>query len=302
MPRLRLVRKIQEPLPKGTVALAVSQNGVLIAEEDYDDSDEEDQQAIELEDVGDEFTVLPERREGVATHIACSGNSGCGKSTWAGQYADSWREHNPAGVVLCISCDLTDDPAIYCDLRINPTDAGELDVDDLGDDGALLVFDDCHGTDKATAAGLAKFMRACHERGRKKRISTINISHRPTAGKETKSTLCDLSGLVLFPSLPPTASLIYVLQNYAGVDPALLKLLKKDRQGWGRAVFVNLSSPGTLIGARKAMLIDNDAVAAAAGITREKRRAKVEALKDDCPTKTCRAISKLRARARQRAA
>ena len=281
MPRLRLVRKIKEPLPEGTVALALSQNGVLIAEDsDGEDSDDEKGQAIELEDVGDSFTILPELRENVATHLAVSGNSGCGKSHWAGQYADAWREHNPGGTVICVSCDLEDDPAISCDLRISPAAAGELELDDLGTAGTLVIMDDCHGTDRETAAALQKFMRACHERGRKKHISTINISHRPTAGKETKSALCDLSGLVLFPALPPTASLIYVLQNYAGVDPALLKLLKKDRKGWGRAVFVNLSSPGTILGERKAMLIDNDQIAAAAGIQREKRRAKLDAGKN----------------------
>ena len=283
MPSLKLVHKIKEPVPRRMVALAQSKDAVLVSvdDDDCEDSDEgEESCAVELNEVGDFFTPVAEHRKGVATHIMVLGASGSGKSTWAGTYAKAWRERHPEGVVICVSLDVEDDPAIKCDMRVHPLTAAEMDLDEIGEDGALFIFDDAMGSgDKLVNESLAALMRAIHERGRRKNISSLNLTHRGTDGKATKSALGEMTGIVLFPALPPTASTTYVLQNYAGINPALLQLLKKDRAGWGRSVFINLTAPGAIIGARKAMLLDNDAISAAAGNARERRRAKVESLR-----------------------
>ena len=251
MGRLRVVEKLCGAPRRGTIALAQSDRGVLVADEE----DHENEEAIELP-VGDHFTPLPEVRPGVACHIHVAGPSGCGKSTWAGDYADLFRKHL-GGAVVVISLDLADDPAIRADVRLPVSeDLAEIDLESIaGEKPLLLIFDDCDGGGKKLGEALAIFKRGALERGRKLGLSTINIHHRAAAGKETRSSLGEMTSMVVFPNVPATRNLRYALDVHLGVPSDLLAILKKDK-AWGRAVMINMSNPPTIIGERKAMLLD----------------------------------------------
>lgn len=258
MGRLRVLTKLSlRDLPPGVVPLAQTEHGVLVADEEDSEAGAE---AIELAP-GDSFTPLPELRPRVASHVHVAGPSGCGKTTWCGRYADAFRRYL-GGSVVVISHDTSEDDAITADVRlpVGP-ELADIALEDLaGEKPLLLVFDDTEGGGKKCEEALAVFRRSALERGRKLNIHSVNVSHRAAGGRETKSVLSEMTAMVVFPWVPASRNLRYALSEHLGVPAEIMELLKRDKDAWGRAVQINMNSPCSIIGERRATLLDTAAI------------------------------------------
>lgn len=229
---------------------------------------------------GRRFHPLPEQRDLVAEHIHITGPSGCGKSTYAGEFARRFRKEG--GFVLVASADPEDDPALplgdACDCRVGLDslvanreallgpggsaldEVWKLAAREADHNGAdepakiLVVFDDVEGTGRDTAEVLGAFRQALLERGRKARISTLNIFHRAASGRATRDSLSEASKFVVFPRAGLPRNTLYALKEYGGLsgDSECRRLKKRH---WGRAVTVSRTYPPALIGERAACLL-----------------------------------------------
>ena len=90
MTKLKLVDKLRTPAKRGQTALAISDAGVLVAEQG--DDDDEAETAIELTDPHDHFDPIPEVDQNLPFHLYAVCSSGGGKSTYVGKLAERFKE------------------------------------------------------------------------------------------------------------------------------------------------------------------------------------------------------------------
>ena len=268
--RLQLVQSLKRPPPRGTTPVAVSDGGVLIAEEGG--SIDGDEAAIELVNPKDSFQSLPELNPDIAYHVYVCGPSGSGKSTAAAKIAEQFKKVT-GGLVIVLSMDEEDDASFDCaDVRMSVEKAAELTLEDLMGEAdeetgerqkTLCVFDDhISGACKETIAAVLLLQRAVIERGRKFGISSITTAHRPATGITSKFTLNGMTHFVFFPQHGAGRSLRYTLDTYCQVPGEIVSLLRRDPAGWGRSVTLKLSSPMCCIGHRRAMTTDPESIEA----------------------------------------
>ena len=248
--------------------------------------------AIELTKPGESFFPLPELRPKFPSHIHVVGPSGVGKSTWAGQYARLFR-HLLDGRVVVVSADGAEDPAIphvplhrngatevdpAADERISAADLVEnpLELEDLAaqldGDGppTLVIFDDVEGLPKHQRQAVRTLEQAVKERGRKFGVHSVSIYHRGAASRATASSLSEATGYVVFPEGGITQNTLYMLKQYAGIEPAIVGLIR--RAGWGRWLYISATAPQYMLGPRRAAVMD-PVVMAAIGKAEQKQLA-----------------------------
>ena len=90
MTKLKLVEKLKTPVKRGQTPLALSDAGVLVAEQGDDDA--QDETAIELINPDDHFDPLPEVEQNLPFHLYAVCASGGGKSTYVGKLAERFKD------------------------------------------------------------------------------------------------------------------------------------------------------------------------------------------------------------------
>lgn len=218
------------------------------------------------------FTFVPELREKTAQHVHIVGPSGCGKSSTCQEFAD----HFP-GKRIVVSADEDEDPALKnVDGRIKAdSKMDEIDVERLKtDNGLMVIFDDTEGVPKPIAKSLNTFKRALHERGRKYGICTINVYHRGADGENTRTSLGEMTHLVIFPHFANNQNTRYLLSKYAGLPDNFCELVKGPQ--WGRRVLIAINDvPQYVIGEHAAAIINHSTVQALAKHQRKKEAKKI---------------------------
>jgi hypothetical protein len=224
-------------------------------------------QSIAL-DAGREFELMPEMRPNVASAVHCVGPSGVGKSTLAGTYGAAFKKFT-GGRVIVVSASEQDDEALPCDARvlIDESIDGVSPEELAGEDRkpTLLIFDDVEALPRPAQKAFHVFQQAVLERGRKLGIKSWSIFHKGANSNSTKYSLNEATQFVVFPDAL-TANSTYMLRQYAGVDPAILNLVKRGR--WGRWLAV---LPGKcLISPHRAAVLDQGVLASIAKAERRR--------------------------------
>lgn len=210
-------------------------------------------QAIKLDEEL-RFKLIPDVRKKVSQHVHIVGPAGSGKSSVGEEFASEFP-----GKVIVVSADEGEDPALMSvDGRLRAdSDMQDINVEDLkSDNGVLIIFDDIEGVPKDVTKSLNVFKRALHERGRKFGVKTINIYHRGADGESTKSSLGEMTHLVVFPRFANNQNTRYMLSKYAQMPENLCDILNSPH--WGRRVLIAVNDvPQYMIGDRAACIINH---------------------------------------------
>lgn len=270
MGSLQLV--MRQNLTENSRPIAIVEGGpdngkFLLISEDFGD------EAIEIP-MDSRFALLPEFRDKTAQHIHIVGPSGCGKSSTAQELAA-----NHPGKRIVISADEEeDDNLLDIDGRIKADeDMDKINIDDLKHpEGTMVIFDDIEGVPKQISKPLNVFKRALHERGRKHGISTVNIYHRGADGESTRSSLAEMTHLVIFPQFANNQNTRYLLNKYAGLPENFCELLHNPV--WGRRIMIAINDvPQYIIGEHAAAIINHTTIAALAKYQRNIMAKKIAA-------------------------
>jgi len=232
-----------------------------------------------------QFFPLPEMRPALRDVLYLTAPSGAGKSTFARAYADTFLDtfsrgsRKPTIVVVCKD-DPKDDPAYnklkYVHLRPEELVVGyetpdgttldkPIELETFVDpDGlpTLVIFDDCEAvTDKKEGAALADLQQMLLERGRKKKVFVVFISHRAASGKATKCILQEQNAVWLPTGASTSSNLSYMLEKHLGINPEMRKAFKRNADEFGRWVFIKTDScPRYIVSPRRVCIYDDDLI------------------------------------------
>jgi hypothetical protein len=220
---------------------------------------------------GSRFTIMPELAEGQRDVIFITGASGSGKSTAAADYAknfiETFREGGSLPNVVLV-CPDSDDRAFdgIKMIHVTPADlAAEMPtLDDFvarPGQPTLMIFDDIEGLhDKKQQAALDSLVQAVLERGRKKMIYVLFLSHSAANGKSTKIILKEMRG-VWFPLTGNEGNLSYMLKKYLSIPPELKSQLKKHMSEFGPWIYIKTDTPTRyFITEKKVSVLDEDEI------------------------------------------
>lgn len=235
-------------------------------------------------DAGSSWHVLPEMREGQRDVLMVAGPSGCGKSTFASQYARDFQEWFASGKkkprVLIVNRDDPKDDRAFDGVDFVHIDPAELaveplELEDIMDPKmpTLCIFDDCEAlTDKKMQKALEDFSQACLERGRKKGIYVLHVSHRPAAGRATRVILQEQTGVWLPTQHSGAGNTKYMLEKHLNVPGELRTIFRKHADEFGHWVVLRTDScPRLMISPKKVSILDEDE------LDSELKKAKVQA-------------------------
>lgn len=194
---------------------------------------------------------LPLVQPNMVQHIFIAGNTGCGKSTWVGNYVRMYNMLFPKRPVYLFSR-LNDDPALDKydiqqieldkDLVKNPTTGKELTEES---DGALVIFDDTNTIpDEKINKTVHKIREDLLECGRHENITVITTGHMICDYKKTRNILNECSGLVLFPQSGGQYHITRCLKVYCGLTNDVIQKILKLNSRW---IYVNKNVPNYVL-------------------------------------------------------
>lgn len=202
------------------------------------------------------FKLMHDVRDKRAFHCHIVGPSGVGKSTVCQEFCDSFKKF---GKSVVISADEEEDDNLKdINMRLKADDElGNVKIEKLKN--SLIVFDDIEGVPKEVEKSLNIFKRALHERGRKHEIKTLNVYHRGADGQNTKSSLSEMTHIVIFPKFANNQNTKYLLSKYGGLPENICDILKNDN--WGRRVMIAINDcPQYMIGEKCASILDHSRI------------------------------------------
>ncbi len=304
-------------VPTGTTPIAIAQGGALNKHVVSMSSDPSAGESAFAAPAHCAFEVLPEMREGMRDVIMVLGASGTGKSTWSSQYAQTFMSTFKRGkevprVLIVCPDDPKDDPAFrkIDHIHVDPKELAvePLELEDLVDKRgmpSLIIFDDVEAlSDRAQQAALERFSHAVLERGRKKGLYVLYISHRAAAGKATKIILQEQTAIWLPTGASSSGNLSYMLEKHVSVPGELRKIFKQNADSFGRWVYLKTdSNPRFIVSPKRCCIFDPDeieeAIKTKKAIQRQRVQATVAAKVSAAMDKKPSAKSQLRALATQ---
>lgn len=169
-------------------------------------------------------------------NVYVSGPEGAGKSYYAANYIKEYLKMYP-GAHFFIFSGVTKDPPLDA-LKPRRVKMDQRMVDkpisvDEFPNNAIVLFDDIDTLeDKKVKNEVIKLRDRLLEKGRHKNIFVVSLTHNPTAGKDTKTSLAEASSIVLFPQGGDTFHITRVLKEYLGYDPKTIKEILKIKSRW----------------------------------------------------------------------
>lgn len=177
------------------------------------------------------YMMLPgeEKRE----VIFIAGPEGAGKTTWARNYANQFRNSYPSSNFWVIS--KTEDTIIN---ELKP-DRIKIDKDfvkpispHVFKDG-LVMFDDVENVhDDKQRKAIEGTRDAIIEDGRHDNVFIMAVAHLSVSNKTTKTSLANSSMIVLFPNQGDNAHVRYTLDKYCGFDKKTITKCMKVKSHW----------------------------------------------------------------------
>ena len=204
-------------------------------------------------------TTLPSRNQRDMIYI--SGQSGSGKSTFAGQYARAYQKANAKSRIFIFS-------AVNEDIAFDGVKLKRIVFDDLMDEdghideniiqlsdlkNSLTIFDDI---DVIPGNALRRYVQdlrnQCLQHGRHNTSNMICTTHQLMNYKETKILLMEATKVVFFPTSGGAAQIKRFLKTYGELSPNQISDVFKLKSRW---VMLNKSSPRYILHASGCYLI-----------------------------------------------
>jgi hypothetical protein len=190
------------------------------------------------------------------------GMSGSGKSTILRSYARRYRQLWPRRPIVLISqlqedetLDLLADEIGMRRLSIDSLVERPLELDELGKDGSLILFDDIDALDKETDLAVHDAITKIATMGRHALCSMIIASHTPTNGLKTRVILSEMHAFVCFSHGASPSAIDYLLERYAGLSKIQCRNARKLRSRW---FMVSKMYPGYVIADGTSYLLHAD--------------------------------------------
>jgi GTPase SAR1 family protein len=163
------------------------------------------------------------------------GPSGSGKSTYTLNYIKQYKKKHKGADVWLFSA-LAEDETID---KIKPK---RIIIDDrLVTDpipveefaNQLVIFDDCDCIkNKLHRAAVYGLLNEVLEVGRHHKITCIVTNHLPTGGQDTRRIINESMTVTYFPQSGSAGQMKRLLQDYIGMDGAMLKRIRKLNTRW----------------------------------------------------------------------
>jgi ABC-type dipeptide/oligopeptide/nickel transport system ATPase component len=171
--------------------------------------------------------------------IYICGQSGCGKSTFAGAYVKQFKKLFKKADIYIFSRK-KGDPAydkynpyyIPIDERLYEE---PIDITEELKDGGLVIFDDTSTiSDDKIKTAVSKLLADILEVGRSFKIYCIITSHLINSNdrKETRVIMNELTDMVIFPRACNRYALTYALTKYFGIDKKKIEGILKLNSKW----------------------------------------------------------------------
>ena len=98
---------------------------------------------------------------------------------------------------------------------------------------SMVIFDDCDTiADKGHRKAVFKILDQILQTGRHHKISCVLTFHLPSDRQTTRQMLNECHFVTIFPMSVMTKSTKYVLENYIGITPKMMKEIKKLSSRW----------------------------------------------------------------------
>lgn len=190
--------------------------------------------------------IPPKKRERSVLYI--TGQSGSGKSYFAGQYINEYKKQYPKRKCYLFSS-LSDDKSLDANKNINRVPLSDkflntsFTIEDFKN--TLLIFDDIDVIkNKVLKNKLFGILENVLQTGRHQNTDVIYTSHVPCAGKDTKIILMEATSVTIFPKTLGARTIKYLLEQYFGLDKDQVKKLKKLKT---RPVTIIKSYPNVIL-------------------------------------------------------
>lgn len=203
------------------------------------ESDNEDEKYFCLEE--GHFIPIPSEKQRECILVA--GMSGSGKTTWAAEYAKTYKALFPNRDLLIFSrCNVKNDPA-FKGINITQVEINEeilknpvpFDIEKELKNPCLIIFDDITTIQNAKLKKVVeKLVSDCLEVGRKKNIHVIFCNHLLIDNDKglARTVLHEIDKLVVFPQSGNPQQIKYVLQKYFEFTDKQCKKIMKTTSRW----------------------------------------------------------------------
>ena len=119
-----------------------------------------------------------------------------------------------------------------------------MSLEELGDAGCLILFDDIDALDKATDVAVFDMLQKIATMGRHMRCSMLIASHANTSGHKTRVLLNEMDGFVCFSHGASNRAINYLLENYGSCSKEQCKAARKIRSRW---FYIAKTYPGYVV-------------------------------------------------------
>lgn len=208
-----------------------------IPEEPFDD--------VDLKDGN--FRVLPYEisfEDGTPSYtqrIYIAGQSGCGKSRWAGNWIRDYVERYPdKEVFTCCHTPINEDPA-YKDIEAEQVDLDDPDFAELCEEevlagglleGKICIFDDIDKLEKQAKTTAQRLLGQTLMMGRKQGIPVCFCNHLGADRNATRDILNAATAAVVFPRGGSPGQLDYLLKKHVGLSTVGVRAILEGRPRW----------------------------------------------------------------------
>lgn len=185
--------------------------------------------------------------------IYVSGQSGCGKSRWAGKWLREYQALYPERAVTAFChTDISDDPA-YADIEYDQLDINDPELEELTQskalaggmlDGTICLFDDIDKLEGQAKKMTYRLLGQCVMMGRKAGIPVCFCNHLGADRIATRDILNGATAAVVFPRGGSPGQLHYLLTKHIGFTNKGAQRLIQMKPKWA---YIHRSWPSFVI-------------------------------------------------------
>ena len=229
------------------------ENGTVL-EEPFDD--------FTLKDPESTFVVIPYETSEVDPHgevkpaynqrIYVSGQSGCGKSRWAGKWLEEYQFLYPHKTVTAFCHTLIDNDPAYAGIRSTQFDLHDPDFQNATEevlaggllDNSICLFDDIDKLEGSARGTAYRLLGQTVMMGRKAGIPVCFCNHLGTDRKATRDILNAATAAVIFPRGGSVGQLEYLARNHLGMSKRAFMAVHDMKPKW---CYVHRNYPSFII-------------------------------------------------------